>query len=97
MLRMVATVSLLLMPSAVLAGDQFCNDDVPYYVEKIPFGYAVVRSAMADYCSQDATDSELFSCNGDSGYQIDISLSEDSKTLIVRGTEFYACDMNHDT
>lgn len=101
MLRIAAAVSMFLMPSAVLAGAQYCNDDVPYYVEKIPFGYALVHGAWAEYCKQNIqTDSTDYFCDGRDDYRLQITVNDDDLTLTsTQGgdTEFYSCIMDHDT
>lgn len=84
------TLLMLLMLSApAAAGERWCNENLPYDIERIPHGFAVVRINKADYCREnvDWTTGEEgpgYICNDDKEYRLDFR--EDGPTLTLTYT-----------
>lgn len=93
---MKAFLALILMTSPTVAGQMYCNENLPYDVAEIPHGFAIVRMAYSDFCKQDhMSDDPAYICDGDSNYRLGINLDGEKLTLTdTRGQniEFLKCD-----
>lgn len=93
-------IFLALMTAPAFAGQQYCSDEAEtYYVESIPFGFAVVRAAYADFCKQDHMSANpAYVCNGDPDYTMGFQPSGDELevTFPKGGTlKFTACTVKN--
>lgn len=91
----IIALTLLSTPSIALAGQQYCSDAIDtYYVEHVPFGYAFVHGAYADFCKRDhMSDDPHYICDGNPEYKILFKLTGKSLT-VTQGegkTVFKAC------
>lgn len=99
-MRALAACIAMLASTPALAGQQYCSDQADtYYIEKIPFGFAVVRAAYADFCNRDHMSNDpLYTCNGDSSYQMGFTVLGDIlKVTMPKGgeMEFTACTVEN--
>lgn len=108
-LLMVAVAAVF--PRSALAGEQYCDDWSPYYIEEIPFGYAIVRGAWADYCGrnfcvlEDCEQGDFFICHGvhgGGGYKLTFRKNNAGDLLMGGWNEpesdsarFYPCAMQN--
>lgn len=77
---------LVLAASPAFAGERFCNDGLPYEVEIIPHGFAVVRANSAEYCKrimnfETGELSKRYICDGQDDYQLDFDIDGDELIL----------------
>lgn len=101
MLSRWVVIAASILPTGVAAGAQYCNNDVPYYVEEIPHGYAIVHGAWADYCKRNIrTDSPDYICDGREDYRLRFKVEDGNLTISsVHGgdTRFYGCVFGYDS
>lgn len=76
---MKSLLALLLLASPATAGERWCNEHLPYDIERIPDGYAVVRISSADYCKDDGAG--RFICNNRDDYRLDFDVNGSALTL----------------
>lgn len=95
---LIALLSLTAAPA--FAGQQYCSDDADtYYVEKVPFGYAVVRGGYADFCKRDhMSDNPAYICDGDASYKMGFDAKGSDLNVTMPSGEkvrFEACTFEH--
>lgn len=67
-MRALLTILLSLAVSPAFAGQRYCSqiEEIPYEIVEIPHGYAIVRMAYSDFCSQNhMSDDPTYTCYGD--------------------------------
>lgn len=101
MLKTCAVIAILFMSTNAFARAQYCNDDMNYYIEEIPFGYAIVHMAWAEYCKKNfRTDSPDYICEGRDDYRLRFTVDGGDLTLTSERSaaiEFYGCIFRHDS
>lgn len=97
--KLITLIGLMTAVSAAtpaFSGQQYCSDDVDtYYVEQIPFGYAFVHGAYADFCKRDhMEDDPHYICDGNPDYKILFKVTGKTLTVTQGGsvTVFKACE-----
>jgi hypothetical protein len=79
-------LALLILGSPAMAGEQWgCDADLPWYIERIPHGFAIVRIYRADYCRDDGQ--KLFICENRDDYRLGFEDKGDTLTLTYANGE----------